>query len=81
MASFYNQKEFQRDVFIQSQVNSRKDTSTSFKLAVFFTVTECLHHADFLTHLLSSHIFLKTQIKSQLIVCPVRLRLVPKNSL
>lgn len=34
----------------------------------FFTITECLHHAGFLTHLPSSHIFLKTQIKSQLVV-------------
>lgn len=34
----------------------------------FFTITECLHHADFLTQLLSSHIFLKNQMKSQLVV-------------
>lgn len=60
MASSYNQKEFQRDLFIQSQVNSRRNTSTDFKLQVF-TITEYLHVPDFLTHLLRSHIFLKNQ--------------------
>lgn len=35
MAFFYNQKEFQRDVFAQSQINSIGDTPTNFKLAIF----------------------------------------------
>lgn len=36
MASFFNQKEFQRDVFIQLQINSRRDTSTNLKLDIFY---------------------------------------------
>lgn len=36
MASFYNQKEFQRDVSIQSEVNSRRDTFTNVKLEIFY---------------------------------------------
>lgn len=34
----------------------------------FFTIIERLHHPDFSTHLLNSHIFLKTQMKSQLVI-------------
>lgn len=34
----------------------------------FFTIAECLHHPDFLTHLLNSHIFLKNQIKLQQVI-------------
>lgn len=34
----------------------------------FFTITEYLHHSDSLTHLPHSHIFLKNQIKSQLVI-------------
>jgi hypothetical protein len=79
MASFYNQKEFQRDVFIQSQVNSRSNASKTLYLH-FLNIIEYLHYPDFLTHLLKSHIFLKSQIKSQLVHL-VKLMLGTKNGL
>lgn len=55
MASSYNQKEFQRDLFIQSQVNSRRNTYTEFKLASFyyywvFTSSRLLDPSSKVTH-------------------------------
>lgn len=45
-----------------------EETHLQISNSQVFTITEYFPHPDFLTHLLSSHIFLKSQIKPQLVV-------------